>query len=82
MAEERSQKTGRKQESNQVVLTTKDMMINWRCNQSIKEIDDKKILFTNQSTYKQVGSSGEDVIILIDNKGNRSGVHRYWFTSV
>ena len=54
----------------------------WRCNQSIGDIDDETILFTKQSTYKQVGSSGEDVIILIDNNGNRSGVHRYWFTSI
>jgi translation elongation factor P/translation initiation factor 5A len=57
-------------------------VVMWRCNQSIKEIDDETIVFTNQSTYKQVGVNGNDVIILIDNKGNRKAVHRYWFTSI
>ena len=82
MAEEKSQKTGRRQESNKVVLKTKDMTTNWRCNQSIKDIDDETIIFTNKTNYKQVGSSGDDVIILIDNRGNTSGVHKYWFTSI
>ena len=48
----------------------------------IKDTDEETIIFTNQSTYKQVGSSGNDVIILIDDKGNRSGVHKCWFTSI
>ena len=54
----------------------------WMCNQSIKDIDEETFVFTKKSTYKQVGVNGEDVIILIDNNGNRSGVHRYWFTSI
>jgi len=59
-------------------------VVMWRCNQSIKDTceDKETIIFTNGETYKQVGVSGYDVIILIDDNGNRSGVHRCWFTSI
>tara|TARA_R100001530_G_C4234497_1_gene133576 strand:+ start:394 stop:606 length:213 start_codon:yes stop_codon:yes gene_type:complete len=52
----------------------------WRCNQSIRN-DEGYRVFTNQAEYKQVGVNGEHIIILIDDKGNKTEVFKCWFTS-
>lgn len=53
----------------------------WRCNQSLRD-DNGYRVFTNQSEYRQIDKIDEDTIVLIDDRGSRTKVFKYWFTSI